>query len=126
MLLYVLRHADADTEAESDDLRRLSSKGQKQARAVGKFCQQHGLVPALVLASPLARAHETAVKVAEETGVEVTIAPWLASGMTAAVAIEELQAYKSHTSLMITGHEPDLSALVASLVGIPSNALLHL
>jgi phosphohistidine phosphatase SixA len=34
-----LRHADADTEAMTDDARRLSDKGISQARKVAKFCE---------------------------------------------------------------------------------------
>ena len=37
MQVYFLRHADADTPAEKDEARALSSKGIEQAKKVGKF-----------------------------------------------------------------------------------------
>jgi phosphohistidine phosphatase len=126
MLLYILRHADADTEAASDDDRRLSDKGKDQAKHVAHFCKEHGLHPSLILSSPLPRAHETAEPVAAALKVEVVIVPWLSSGMMPTTGVEELKAYRAHPSVMIVGHEPDLSALIAHLTGLPSPALLHI
>lgn len=126
MLLYILRHADADTEAARDDDRRLSKKGREQAAEVARFCKKHALLPSLVLSSPLPRAHETAQPVAAALKVEIVIAPWLSSGMMPTTGLEELKAYRSHPCIMITGHEPDLSALIAHLTGLPSPMLLHI
>ncbi len=126
MLLYILRHADAETEAARDDDRRLSEKGQEQAKQVARFCKKHALQPSLILSSPLPRAHETADPVAAALKVELVIAPWLSSGMMPSTAVEELKAYRAHPCIMITGHEPDLSALIAHFTGLPSPALLHI
>ena len=126
MLLYLLRHADAATEAAHDDDRTLSEKGLEQARRVAQFCRSHDVLPGLILTSPLPRAKQTAEPVALALKCELKTVPWLASGMTPQTAVEELKAYRGQTSLMITGHEPDFSALVAHLMGLPSNTLLHL
>ncbi|HEV7404596.1 MAG TPA: phosphohistidine phosphatase SixA [Chthoniobacteraceae bacterium] len=126
MLLYILRHADADTEAARDDDRRLSEKGREQAKQVAHFCKKHGLQPSLILSSPLPRAHETAEPVAAALRVEVVIAPWLTSGMTPTTGVEELKAHRAHPCVMIVGHEPDLSALIAHFTGLPSPALVHI
>ncbi len=46
--------------------------------------------------------------------------------MTPATALEELKAYRSRPSVLLAGHEPDLSALIAHLMGVPSPSLLHI
>ena len=65
MQLYLLRHADADTDAPTDDARPLSEKGIAQAKKVARFCEAHEMHLSLILTSPLRRAHETARPVAE-------------------------------------------------------------
>ncbi len=125
MQLYLLRHADAEMLAPTDAERPLTPKGHEQAKRVGKFCATQDIRLALILASPLRRARETAQHVAEATGSELVVAPWLASGMTPQNGIEELKAYKSHLSVMLVGHEPDFSQIIALLLGLPSPAQLR-
>ena len=122
MLLYLLRHADADTVAESDDARALSEKGAAQAKKIARFCAERELRPEVLLASPLTRTRQTAAPIGERLGVEVLIAPWLASGMTPATATAELREYLRFESVMIVGHEPDFSLLIAHLLGLPDHA----
>jgi phosphohistidine phosphatase len=119
MLLYLLRHADADTVAESDDARCLSEKGLAQAKKVARFCEAKDLQPAQVLASPVRRAHETALIVSAHLRAELEVAPWLACGMHPERAVEELRDHRKHESVMIVGHEPDFSRLAAHLLGLP-------
>src|SRR3954470_10062865 len=125
MQLYLLRHADADTPAPSDFERALSPKGHEQAGQVGRFCRARDVRLATILHSPLKRARETAQHVAEATGAPLEMAQWLASGMSPHAAIEELKPYRSQTAVMIVGHEPDFSLLIALLLGLPGNAQLH-
>lgn len=125
MILYLLRHADAEMPAPTDDARPLSPKGHEQARRAAQFCVRHDVRPALILTSPLPRAKQTAQPVAEATGSELIVTPWLASGMSPSDALEELKAYRSHASVMITGHEPDFSQLIALLLGLPSATQIH-
>jgi phosphohistidine phosphatase len=126
MLLYLLRHADAETPAPADDDRVLSEKGHAQARKVAAFCRSHDVRLSRLLSSPLHRAHQTAQPVAETLGVELTIAPWLASGMHPHAALEELRALRAESSVMIVGHEPDFSQLAAHLLGLPTNNAIHI
>ncbi len=125
MLLYLLRHADADTIAPSDGARPLSEKGVEQAKKVARFCEAHDMQLSLILTSPLRRAHETAKPVAAALRAELMIVPWLASGMHPHAALEELRAYRSQTSVMLVGHEPDFSQLAAHLLGLPTNNAIH-
>jgi phosphohistidine phosphatase len=125
MTLYLLRHADAEMPAPTDDARPLSPKGIEQAQQAGRFCARHEVRPSVILTSPLTRAAQTAQPVAEATGSPLIVVPWLASGMAPHDAVEELKAYRTHDSAMIVGHEPDFSHLIALLLGLPGANQLH-
>lgn len=118
MLLFFLRHADADTPAARDDERRLSEKGIAQAKRVGRFCRARDIIPERVLTSPIVRARETAdLFAAELGGASVDVASFLSCGMTPEMGLKELKAFVTTGSLMIVGHEPDFGLLVAHLLG---------
>ena len=124
MDLFLLRHANADTTADTDDERPLSEKGIAQSRKVARFCELHQLVPEMILTSPLRRARETAEIVVTHFRVELLVVPWLASGMEAETALNELRSYDRFARVMIVGHEPDFSELAAHLLG--GEAHIHL
>src|SRR4051812_40738933 len=125
MQLYFLRHADAEMPAPTDEERPLSPKGHEQAERVGRFCREHDIRLATILHSPLKRARETAQHVAEATGAPLEEARWLASGMAPHAGLEELKAFRSQTSLMLVGHEPDFSQIISVLLGLPSSLQIH-
>jgi phosphohistidine phosphatase len=125
MNLFLLRHADANTEAATDDARRLSEKGIAQAKKVARFCESHTLAPELILTSPVLRAEETAKIVAAHLSIEILVAPWLACGMHPERALDELRAFEQFERIMLVGHEPDFSHFAAHLLGLPSEALIH-
>ena len=126
MLLYLLRHADAETIAENDDARPLSEKGRAQAEKVGRFCTERHLKITALLTSPLRRALETAQLANRHLRAEMAVVGWLASGMRAAGAVVELQAYSDEEAVMLVGHEPDFSALAAHLLGLPVGESLRI
>ena len=126
MELYLLRHADADTIAETDEARPISEKGVGQARKVARFCEAREMEKMRVLASPLRRTHETAEIVARHLGAELQVVPWLRSGMRPQAALEHLQEYAEEKAVMLVGHEPDLSALVAHLLGMLSGERIEI
>jgi phosphohistidine phosphatase len=129
MQLFLLRHAEAEPEAANDEMRVLTPKGSKQAESIGKFCLKHGLVPEIILSSPLTRAEETARLVAQELGLSklVQIAEFLRAGMTAERAFSGLreflvglvkrEKYPEKANIMLVGHEPDFSSLAGALIG---------
>lgn len=123
MKLYLLRHADAATEAATDDQRTLSTKGLKQSKCVARFCQQQGVDPVMILSSPLPRARQTAKPVADKLGIELETVPWLACGSEPAQILPELAGRKEIPSLMLVGHEPDFGLLVAALIGAGNEAI---
>ena len=127
MILYLLRHAEAVDQAESDAARELTQKGIAQARRVGKFCRKYKFIPAIILTSPLKRAEQTARNVAKEIqNAEFIVDPGLSAGMQPETALDELKAYAQFPSLMLVGHEPDFSLLAAYLLGIPLRESLRL
>jgi phosphohistidine phosphatase len=126
MLLYLLRHADAESSAASDELRGLSEKGLRQAGDVARFCEAREIAPDVILTSPLLRARQTAEIVAKQAGAELVIQPWLTSGMIPDEALAELRAFSKMKSVMLVGHEPDFSQLAARLLGLPSSERLRL
>ena len=119
MLLYLLRHADAESVRTTDAARELTPEGHRQAARVGAFCRQRGLRPELILASPYRRTVQTAAAVAGALeGATVQTEPFLASGMTPDGAFKELAAYGWARSLLLVGHQPDIGQLAASLLGV--------
>lgn len=70
MELVLLRHGEAERTAPRDELRRLTARGQEEARAAGRRLQALQLVQPVVCASPYLRAQETARLVADVLGLE--------------------------------------------------------
>ncbi|MBV9674207.1 MAG: phosphohistidine phosphatase SixA [Verrucomicrobia bacterium] len=116
--IYILRHAEAEPESSSDQLRTLTGKGVKQAKAVGRFCREHEIVPGVIISSPFIRARETAKIVASELDMAdaVHTDDFLKPGMTPECALSGLERYRDETSVMLVGHEPDLSTFVGALI----------
>lgn len=118
MILLFLRHAEAEPFASSDASRALTPKGLEQAEKVGKFLLRNGILPDLILASPVRRARETAEIVAEKLRKSApVICPWLACGMTPATCFDEMMAYANFSQVLLVGHEPDFSGAIAELLG---------
>jgi phosphohistidine phosphatase len=125
MRLYLLRHAEAEPYQVDDFSRSLTEKGIAQAKRVGEFLASHKILPDLILSSPVTRARETAEIVSGKLGCELTLAPWIACGMHPEVALGELAAFARLDSLIIVGHEPDLSALIAHLIGLENSLAIN-
>jgi phosphohistidine phosphatase len=126
MLLYILRHADADTVAPSDDERFLSEKGVMQSQRIARFCDAHDFKPDVIFTSPLRRAHQTAKLVAEVLRSELRVVRWLMSGAQPSALLGELKDSPKLHSAMLVGHEPDLSQFVAHLVGAPKSEAIRI
>lgn len=59
MTIGFLRHAEAEDGHGSDFGRKLTPKGLEQAAKAGKFFQRNGLLPDLIVTSPVVRARQT-------------------------------------------------------------------
>lgn len=126
MILYLLRHAEAEPVAPSDYQRRLTPKGHRQAARLGEFCRREEIAPEVILTSPVLRAHETAAAVAAcLPEAELLEASWAACGMHPEQAIQELGAFKEMSQILLVAHEPDLSRLAAALLGVSRSLALR-
>jgi phosphohistidine phosphatase len=118
MLLYFLRHAEAEDSGPSGDFsRRLTEHGRQRSREAGEALAALGIHLDLILASPLVRAQQTAEAVAEVLGVEARPERIL-GGNFDLHGLAEIVAH-NHTArdLLVVGHEPDFSYVTGQLAG---------
>lgn len=126
MELYLLRHAHAGDPAKwtGDDARRpLTAKGRGQAERLGRLLAGLGLRPDAIVSSPLARADETAAIVADALGVTVATDDRLAPGFDGLALDGLIHDLGRPVRLVVVGHDPDLSELLAELVGTRAASL---
>ena len=114
MQLYLVRHADA-TPGDPDELRPLSDEGREQARGLGERMRDDGVVPDVVLTSPLLRARETGDALARATGAISAADERLAPGATAETLREAIAGRGEH--VVVVGHQPDCGRIAATLSG---------
>src|SRR5579863_4928565 len=118
MILYVLLHALAeDAAAGGDEARHLTEVGRQRTLKASAGMRALGLKFDLILTSPLTRAVETAEIVASVyDGLAPRVVTELAIGIAPGDAIAALAPFGRYDSVMIVGHEPQLSALVSILL----------
>jgi phosphohistidine phosphatase len=120
--LWLLRHAEAEPHGTRVDAeRRLTPRGERQARAAGSALARLGPVFDSVLFSPKARARQTATLAAEgwseQQRGQLRAHPPLAVGFEVRQALDALSEIPADGRLLLVGHEPDLSRLVGDLTG---------
>jgi phosphohistidine phosphatase len=120
--LWLLRHAEAEPHGtRADAERRLTPRGERQARAAGNALARVGAEFDAVLFSPKARARQTAELAAgswsEEQRERLRAHAPLAGGFNAQGALDALSAIPADGRLLLVGHEPDLSQLAGDLTG---------
>ena len=111
MELILWRHADAEDGAP-DLERRLTKKGRKQAARVAEWLLEHLPDDFVVLASPAARAQETA----EALGVKIKTVNELAPGASVKKILQAAGWPDGEGTAIVVGHQPDLGRTVAFLV----------
>src|SRR5579871_1808490 len=123
MRLYVMRHGPAEETAPSgvDADRALTPVGRDRVRSVAKELAVAGEEPLHIVTSPLVRAVQTAEIVAITTklgdrGGSVEVHREVAPGGDS-VKLAYRLAVEGAERVMLVGHEPDLSALLATLLG---------
>lgn len=129
MMLYILRHAEAEETAASggDEARKLTVHGKDRMSDAAAGMRAFGLKFDAILSSPLVRAGETAEIVAAEysNSPPPQVLPALSGGVPPAQALTALAPFARYDHVLIVGHEPQLSGLVSLLLtGSPDG--LHL
>lgn len=125
MDLILLRHGKAeDFNIGGDFSRVLLDRGFEQSRRAARLLRSAGMLPEIVLTSPLIRARQTAEEFCLTAGMPgALIQGWLACGMGPETAMTELASFKEFKRIAIVGHEPDLSTLVEWLLGVSGGAV---
>lgn len=120
MLLDLLRHADAGDPMAWDgpDARRpLSDKGRKQSQRLGDHLASIGYEVNAILASPMLRAEQTADLVADRIGANVELDDRLAAALDLETVDAIIDDAGGADRVLLVGHDPDFSELVAVLCG---------
>jgi phosphohistidine phosphatase len=120
--LWLLRHGDAEPHGMRPDAeRQLTERGRRQAQAAGMTFARMGVAFGAILASPKARARETAELALAQTSEPqrelLELHPLLAGGVQAREALDLLTGVGDGGPLLLVGHEPDLSGIVGELAG---------
>ena len=110
-MIWLLRHGEAE-DGSPDSERRLTEKGERQARSAGAALAKLGVKVEVCLTSPKVRAADTARLACEPLGIEPQHEPKLAGGPFDA---EQLAA--GHDEVLLVGHDPDFSMAVHALTG---------
>ncbi len=131
--LILLRHGPAghsdDPAAEDDSQRPLTRKGRKASKEAAKTIRWLGACPTAIVTSPLERAAQTAAIAAKVLGLEeqTSACDALRPGTATRDLIEALAPlFEAADSLLVVGHEPDLSRLAATLMSGQPHAAIDL
>lgn len=121
MIVGLLRHGVAETAGPHtgwrDEPRALTEAGRRRMQAAATGMARLGLTFDAVATSPLVRCRQTAEIVCSEIGGTPTPDARLAPGLDADTLVDVLLERPIDASVLICGHEPDLSTVTGALVG---------
>ena len=124
MKLTIVRHAAAieRTVGGSEERRYLTPEGREFFRKTARTMLKKGARPDLILTSPLLRAVQTADILAEtlEYAGPLQAVDELSPGFDLPSFRRLVATYHGAGDLVLVGHEPDLSTLVATLLTLPA------
>ena len=119
--LLVLRHGKSDWDADhADDADRpLAERGRRAAATIGRHLADVGPQPALALTSPAVRAHDTLRRVLDAGRFDCparVVSAFYGHGTRP--VLDELRALEAAAGpVLVVGHEPTWSDLIATLTG---------
>ena len=111
-MIWMLRHGDAE-DGSPDAGRRLTPKGERQARAAGAALATLGVRLDACVTSPRVRAAETARLACAPLGIQPAEDERLSGGPFDPLEL----AAGSGEEVLLVGHEPDFSEAVRALTG---------
>ena len=120
--LWLLRHADAEPHGTRPDAeRRLTARGERQAKVLGAAISRLGVQFEAALVSPKVRARRTAELAAESFSEQqrslLRVHPPLSAGFEAVQALDVMAGLSADGRALVVGHEPDLSGVASALTG---------
>ncbi len=118
-MLYFIRHASAgEPGAGTDEERRLTARGEGEARRAGLALRALRAAPRVILSSPALRALETARLVAAglEESPPVETRPELYGGTSPESYLRIIEPFLAG-SLAVVSHQPDLSHFIRVFAG---------
>lgn len=121
MILYFLRHASAGeslANPKKDEKRALDKEGIEQCGYIGRAMTALETQVDVIISSPLKRATQTASLVGNEMGYEgkLQIENALRPGATFADFRRLLEKYQKQESIVVVGHNPNLSQFLGSVI----------
>ncbi len=128
MKLYIVRHAAAIERSADipEEHRYLTPEGRAFFRRTARTMQEKKAAPDLILTSPLLRAVQTADILAETLGYDgpLQAVGELSPGFDMAALRKVLDTVPRAQELVLVGHEPDLSGVIAALLFLPGGVSL--
>jgi phosphohistidine phosphatase len=116
--LWFLRHGEAEPhDARPEPERRLTDRGEGQARSAGMALARLEVNFQRVFTSPYVRALDSARIACEALGVEPEVRDVLAGAFDAAAARALLEEAGPEARILVAGHEPDFSQTIEELTG---------
>lgn len=115
MDLILWRHAEAEP-GEPDLGRRLTPKGEKQARRMAEWLHAHLPDSARIVASPAARAQQTAQALAELAHRKFKTLDALAPGASADEVLAAVDWPDGKSPVVVVGHQPTLGWVASKVM----------
>ncbi len=111
-------------EGKADADRELTSEGHAQMKQIAKGLERAFPKALAIYSSPLVRAKQTALWIAKgyRSRVKVTPVDALRPGSTTAELRDFVEQIQERRAIII-GHEPSLSTIVMTLVGMPGRVI---
>ena len=123
MELYLFRHGIAEDGAPGspDSDRELTEEGRRKVAEVVRTAKRAGVGPSLIVSSPYKRAVETAKIAIDGFGykAELVQTPALVPHGHPEIVWSELREYREEPAILLAGHEPLMSHLIAYLLASP-------
>ena len=121
MILYFLRHASAGehfTNPKKDEKRALDKEGIEQCGYIGRALAALDVQVDAIVSSPLKRCTQTASLVGNELGYEGKLQ--MDAGLRPEAGLADfrklLEKYARQESVMVVGHNPNLSQFLGTLI----------
>ena len=117
MILYIMRHGEAEANSSSNGERHLTERGASQVTRVLHFANQMGANITSIASSPLVRAKQTAEIAKRIFKVDYVITNSLEPEGSPEAIYEELSNHKSSERMLLISHQPLVSRLLSDLLG---------